>query len=272
MEKLAEGDWDDAIEEQLGDAIAEAIDDFGPDFDEEGNPLEEGESDRIMSEEEREKEGRTAVGRGRRRRRGLARTRSEEAGERPPRTASPTRPTDDQANPWPPRRTSRTASLRSRTSRRSRAPWRWWPRRGCAAPSSASRHLRPYARGDPADDPAHRRGRGERSPACRCSRRTRRRSKVGILLVTGDRGLAGAFNSQIIRAGNRRARELRGRGQGGRLVRLGAPRACPRSRSAGETWRAPGRASPTAPLSRTPATSPGTSPPSTSTARSTGSR
>jgi F-type H+-transporting ATPase subunit gamma len=32
---------------------------------------------------------------------------------------------------------------------------------------------------------------------------------VGILLVTGDRGLAGSFNSQIIRAGNRRARELR---------------------------------------------------------------
>jgi len=32
--------------------------------------------------------------------------------------------------------------------------------------------------------------------------------RVGILLVTGDRGLAGAFNSQIVRAGNRRAREL----------------------------------------------------------------
>jgi F-type H+-transporting ATPase subunit gamma len=37
-------------------------------------------------------------------------------------------------------------------------------------------------------------------------------STVGILLVTGDRGLAGAFNSQIIRAGNARARELRGEG------------------------------------------------------------
>ena len=35
-----------------------------------------------------------------------------------------------------------------------------------------------------------------------------RESRVGLLLVTGDRGLAGAFNSQIIRAGNRRAREL----------------------------------------------------------------
>src|SRR3990170_4522900 len=28
--------------------------------------------------------------------------------------------------------------------------------------------------------------------------------KVGLLLITGDRGLAGAFNSQILRAGNRR--------------------------------------------------------------------
>jgi F-type H+-transporting ATPase subunit gamma len=36
---------------------------------------------------------------------------------------------------------------------------------------------------------------------------------VGILLVTGDRGLAGPFNSQIIRAGNRREAELRSDGK-----------------------------------------------------------
>src|SRR5215204_4216587 len=35
---------------------------------------------------------------------------------------------------------------------------------------------------------------------------------VGILLVTSDRGLAGAFNSQIVRAGLRAARELEGEG------------------------------------------------------------
>src|SRR3954451_21762558 len=34
--------------------------------------------------------------------------------------------------------------------------------------------------------------------------------RVGIIAVTADRGLAGAFNSQIIRAANRRAQELRG--------------------------------------------------------------
>ena len=36
---------------------------------------------------------------------------------------------------------------------------------------------------------------------------------VGILLVTGDRGLAGPFNSQIVRAGNRRTAELKGEGK-----------------------------------------------------------
>src|SRR5437764_6248574 len=36
--------------------------------------------------------------------------------------------------------------------------------------------------------------------------------RIGLLLVTGDRGLAGAFNSQIIRAGNARNRELQQEG------------------------------------------------------------
>jgi F-type H+-transporting ATPase subunit gamma len=36
---------------------------------------------------------------------------------------------------------------------------------------------------------------------------------IGVLLITGDRGLAGPFNSQIIRAGNRRLRELENDGK-----------------------------------------------------------
>jgi F-type H+/Na+-transporting ATPase subunit alpha len=63
MDRLRDGDWDDSIETRLNNCIAEAIDDFGPDFDTEGNPLEEGESDRILSKEEREKEARTEAGR-----------------------------------------------------------------------------------------------------------------------------------------------------------------------------------------------------------------
>src|SRR5256885_13017765 len=38
-------------------------------------------------------------------------------------------------------------------------------------------------------------------------------NRIGLLLVTGDRGLAGAFNSQIIRAGNRRRQELEPEGK-----------------------------------------------------------
>jgi F-type H+/Na+-transporting ATPase subunit alpha len=47
MKKIADGEWGDDVEAKLGDAIGEAIDDFGPDFDEEGNEIEEGESDRV---------------------------------------------------------------------------------------------------------------------------------------------------------------------------------------------------------------------------------
>jgi F-type H+/Na+-transporting ATPase subunit alpha len=44
------GELSDEDEEALGKAIEGMVDDFGPDFDEEGNPLEEGESDRIKDE------------------------------------------------------------------------------------------------------------------------------------------------------------------------------------------------------------------------------
>ena len=37
--------------------------------------------------------------------------------------------------------------------------------------------------------------------------------KVGVLLVTGDRGLAGSFNSQIVREGQRLAKQLRSEGK-----------------------------------------------------------
>ena len=53
------GQLSDEDEASLGKAIGEMVDDFGPDFDQEGNPLEEGESDRIRSEEERQAPART---------------------------------------------------------------------------------------------------------------------------------------------------------------------------------------------------------------------
>jgi F-type H+-transporting ATPase subunit alpha len=53
------GELSDEDLEKLGESIGEMVDDFGPDFDEEGEPLEEGESDRVKSEEEHERPGRT---------------------------------------------------------------------------------------------------------------------------------------------------------------------------------------------------------------------
>jgi F-type H+-transporting ATPase subunit alpha len=60
MDRIQEsGELSDEDEEVLSAAIKEFVDDFGPDFDEEGNPLEEGESDRIKAEREREAPART---------------------------------------------------------------------------------------------------------------------------------------------------------------------------------------------------------------------
>jgi F-type H+-transporting ATPase subunit alpha len=54
-----DGTLSDEDEEKLGEAIRDFVDDFGPDLDEDGQPLEEGESDRVKSDEERDKPGRT---------------------------------------------------------------------------------------------------------------------------------------------------------------------------------------------------------------------
>jgi F-type H+-transporting ATPase subunit alpha len=59
MGRIDDGQLSDNDAEALGEAIAEMVDDFGPDFDADGQPLEEGESDRIKDREEHEKPGRT---------------------------------------------------------------------------------------------------------------------------------------------------------------------------------------------------------------------
>jgi F-type H+/Na+-transporting ATPase subunit alpha len=60
MQRIDAGELSDEDEQALGKAIAEMVDDFGPDIDAEGTPLEEGESDRLRSDEERARPGRTA--------------------------------------------------------------------------------------------------------------------------------------------------------------------------------------------------------------------
>jgi hypothetical protein len=84
-------------------------------------------------------------------------------------------------------------------------------------------------------------------------------TNVALLLVTGDRGLAGGFNSQIIRAGVRLSAEL-------------GVAASPPSSSAATSSAATTRASRTNPPTRTPARSPTTSCRPTSTATWTGWR
>jgi F-type H+-transporting ATPase subunit alpha len=54
------GKLSDEDEAELGEAIKDFVDDFGADFDESGDPIEAGESDRVKSKEEREAPARTA--------------------------------------------------------------------------------------------------------------------------------------------------------------------------------------------------------------------
>jgi F-type H+/Na+-transporting ATPase subunit alpha len=49
------GELSDEDVEALAKSIQQMVDDFGPDFDEEGNPLEEGESDRVQRREGEER-------------------------------------------------------------------------------------------------------------------------------------------------------------------------------------------------------------------------
>ena len=74
--------------------------------------------------------------------------------------------------------------------------------------------LRPYADAIRRDDPAGRRGRRRRAPAADPDRARARSTRVGLLVVTGDRGLAGAFNSNV--GARRRRRRARARGEGRR--------------------------------------------------------
>jgi F-type H+-transporting ATPase subunit gamma len=94
---------------------------------------------------------------------------------------------------------------------------------------------------------------------------------IAIMLVTGDRGLAGAFNSQIIRAGIRLGAELEGEGK--RVVyyasgRRGVSSLTFRKKEVAGEYMGFTTARPTP----TPARSRRTSPRPSSTTRSTGSR
>jgi F-type H+-transporting ATPase subunit alpha len=51
LKKIADGDWSDETQKTVDKAVADFADDFGYDLDEEGQPMEEGESDRVAKRE-----------------------------------------------------------------------------------------------------------------------------------------------------------------------------------------------------------------------------
>jgi F-type H+-transporting ATPase subunit alpha len=57
MEKIAGGDWEDSTVDTVDKGVKEFADDFGYDLDEEGQPMDEGESDRVADRESDEGEG-----------------------------------------------------------------------------------------------------------------------------------------------------------------------------------------------------------------------
>ena len=98
-------------------------------------------------------------------------------------------------------------------------------RRGAAAPGrAADRQPAALRAGAAQDDPPGGRGGRGRGPQPARAAGARGPEKVGVLLVTGDRGLAGSFNSQIIRAGIAAAGELEAEGKRGRVLGRRPPR------------------------------------------------
>ena len=246
IEKIAEGDWDDSIEEELGDAIAEALDDFGPDFDEEGNPLEEGESDRIKDEEERKKAGAAAASEnGAGRRRGLRRGGADERATRRP--APP-------PSPWPPRRTSRTGSRRVKNIQKITRAMEMVAAARLRRAEQRIEQLRPYARAIRRMTAPRRRGRREH-PEHADARGARpgaaRRARCSSPATAASPARSTRRSSARATAGRRSSRRTARRSSGSRP----AAAASRRSSSAASTWPAPTRASPTARPSRTRARS-----------------
>jgi F-type H+/Na+-transporting ATPase subunit alpha len=54
LEKIAGGDWSDETQQALDKLVSEFADDFGYDLDEEGQPMDEGESDRVSQRDQDE--------------------------------------------------------------------------------------------------------------------------------------------------------------------------------------------------------------------------
>ena len=189
-EKVSNGDWSDEIVEQLKTLVGEFADDYGYDLDEEGQPLDEG----AEGDSERAK----------------ARDSSDDADE-----------SDDTEGPRSRRR--RRRRRRPRVSQRdvqnrigsvkniqkiTRAMEMMSAARLRRAEQRIS-HLRPYAKAirRMTRQAAEAAGSGEMNKLP-ILREHESQDNVALLLITADRGLAGAFNAQILRAGVTAGREV----------------------------------------------------------------
>ena len=143
-------------------------------------------------------------------------------------------------------RTSSGGSAPSATPARSRVRWSSSRRRSCGGRRSRIEAMRPYA--DTMRELIA--GVGRAATSVRGLPLLQQRdeiSTVAIVPLTGDRGLAGAFNAQILRRAFALERELRRDGKEVRWVAVGKKGRSTLSRSGATSSPASSRASPTAP-------------------------
>ena len=199
LEKIADGDWSDETQKELEEAVeyfAERLR-LRP---RRGGPAR---SRRATSRRRAQAPGvleRRARRRRRRRRRATPSDEDEDARGGRRRAHEPAR----RQEPDP---------LGQEHPARSRGRWRWSPPRACAGPSSASRRCGPTPTAIRRMTRQAAEAAGGHAARCRSSSEHDSEDTVALLLVTGDRGLAGAFNSQIIRAGMRAGNEHEGEGR-----------------------------------------------------------
>ncbi len=193
LEAISGGDWSDETQAKVKELVSEFADDFGYDLDEEGKAVDEDaevdDRTKASSDDERRGAGRRAAGRGGDG--GRRRVVHGRQGAQGPRRVGQERPEDHPGD---------GDDLR----------------RPAAARGAADRVAAPVRVGGPADDAARGPGGGAPAEPADPRRARERSSNIGLMLVTSDRGLAGAFNGQIIRAGVSAAGRARARRQGRR--------------------------------------------------------
>ena len=142
-------------------------------------------------------------------------------------------------SPWRASRTSGGGSAPSATRARSPRRWSSSPAPSCARPSSASSALRPFA--DAMHDLiAEAAGRAQLAAARQPLLQRREPKRTGVVVCTGDRGLAGAFNASVLRRsldeGARAARTRAGSSSGTRSASAAPARCASAASTSVEAW------------------------------------